>query len=564
MLLLTETWNSKLSNIHIDGYCSFSCYRPKSNRKAKRHSGGIIIYFKECFANKIVLVSMNNNGIIWFKLKKEHFGSENDIYICTCYIPPEDSCVYRNANSDLFQYDFFEQLNSDIIKYSDYGDLYLTGDFNARTSDQPDTVEHSNLDRYVDLPAGSSTDQYIPARKSKDSGVNSFGRKLLSLCKENSIVIANGRIEPGDYTCNNMAHNRNAASVVDYLITNYNNFTCVADMKILELTEFSDHAPIEFSLAVENAYFYKHDILTYDEIIWSDTNAQVFTDILNDKKHIFDEISRQFLAEETDINSCIDSLSSVIYDISFQVNGHKFTSRANNSKMTKSVWFNDMCKEAKTRFYECKREFKNNPTDENKLNFLMSRREFNDAKRKAKRLFHYNEKQKLLSLSKSNTRKFWKYINKFKNTCKSKNDNSDISLEEFTEHFKSLSNISFGNFQQDESNTTLNHDEVNIEELDCPFTNEELLKAISTLKRNKSSDYDGNVADFFIECKDFISPYLLTIFNKIYESGIYPDSWCKGVIVPIFKKGDSGNPGNYRGITLINIKYHSKNIFSAY
>ena len=95
-------------------------------------------------------------------------------------------------------------------------------------------------------------------------------------------MIANGRIEPGDYTCHNMAHNRSAASVVDYLITNYNNFTCVADMKILELTESSDHAPIEFSLVVENAYFYQHDILPYDKIIWSDKNAQVFTDILND------------------------------------------------------------------------------------------------------------------------------------------------------------------------------------------------------------------------------------------------------------------------------------------
>ena len=42
-----------------------------------------------------------------------------------------------------------------------------------------------------------------------------------------------------------------------------------------------------------------------------------------------------------------------------------------------------------------------------------------------------------------------------------------------------------------------------------------------------------NVADFFIDCNEFISPYLVKIFNYIYEKGTYPDSWCNGAIVPI-------------------------------
>ena len=36
-------------------------------------------------------------------------------------------------------------------------------------------------------------------------------------------------------------------------------------------------------------------------------------------------------------------------------------------------------------------------------------------------------------------------------------------------------------------------------------------------------------------------------------TGSYPDAWSKGVIVPIFKKGDRKKSANYRGITIANI-----------
>ena len=44
---------------------------------------------------------------------------------------------------------------------------------------------------------------------------------------------------------------------------------------------------------------------------------------------------------------------------------------------------------------------------------------------------------------------------------------------------------------------------------------------------------------------------ILHIFNKILNEGTSPKEWEISTIVPIFKKGDSTNPNNYRGIALI-------------
>lgn len=49
----------------------------------------------------------------------------------------------------LFESDFFEILENDVRKYNGLGEVYLTGDFNARTSNKG-FVENINLDRFID------------------------------------------------------------------------------------------------------------------------------------------------------------------------------------------------------------------------------------------------------------------------------------------------------------------------------------------------------------------------------------------------------------------------------
>ena len=50
------------------------------------------------------------------------------------------------------------------------------------------------------------------------------------------------------------------------------------------------------------------------------------------------------------------------------------------------------------------------------------------------------------------------------------------------------------------------------------------------------ADLNGVVADSFIDLKQFISPFLCSIFNHIFNTDIYPEARSNGAIIPIDKK----------------------------
>lgn len=140
-LLFTETWFSKKSYVNIKGYSVFNCPRPKCNKRAKRNSGGIAIYYRDCYVDKIQLVKSDNRGIIWVKLLKQYFGFDKDVYLCLCYIPPENSGLYKKQQSELYSVDMYSMFNDDVLIYRDLGDIFIMGDFNTRVGEKQECID---------------------------------------------------------------------------------------------------------------------------------------------------------------------------------------------------------------------------------------------------------------------------------------------------------------------------------------------------------------------------------------------------------------------------------------
>ena len=81
-----------------------------------------------------------------------------------------------------------------------------------------------------------------------------------------------------------------------------------------------------------------------------------------------------------------------------------------------------------------------------------------------------------------------------------------------------------------------------------------------SLKKIKSPGIENLPGVILKASCDYIAPFLLTVFNRLLNTGEYPRAWGEGIITPIFKKCDVNEASNYRGITLMNIlaKVYSK------
>jgi len=83
------------------------------------------------------------------------------------------------------------------------------------------------------------------------------------------------------------------------------------------------------------------------------------------------------------------------------------------------------------------------------------------------------------------------------------------------------------------------------------ITLEEVKNAVKKMKKGKSPGGDGLPVEIIRAGGECVLNKLLNIFNTAYITENVPSDWQKGVISPLFKKGEKTSCHNYRGITLL-------------
>ena len=77
---------------------------------------------------------------------------------------------------------------------------------------------------------------------------------------------------------------------------------------------------------------------------------------------------------------------------------------------------------------------------------------------------------------------------------------------------------------------------------------QKILQSCKLLKTKKSPFSDLIRNDMIKQNCEVIPHIYEQLFNIVLNSSIFPRYWCKGLISPLFKSGDTSDPTNYRGI----------------
>lgn len=83
-----------------------------------------------------------------------------------------------------------------------------------------------------------------------------------------------------------------------------------------------------------------------------------------------------------------------------------------------------------------------------------------------------------------------------------------------------------------------------------PVSNNEILSIIDSLESKHSLDNDGLSNNLLKAISKYICCVLTHIFNLSFEKGIVPMRLKSATIIPLFKKGERSDKGNYRPIAL--------------
>ena len=228
---MTETMKGHEYNVNIPGFCSWHFARSVRNKKAKRWSDGFLVLVRDNL-QKTVCVSQLSEYIVWILIKSDR----HQIYhVGFIYIPPEGSSFY---NGDCP----FDVIQNEITQKRATGRIILSGDWNSHRGHLSDNPENG-------IPKRQSPCE----RRSMDKSINSYGRKLIELCKINKMLILNGRAnsERGNISDGFTCFKYNGSSTVDYTVAECSILKYIKHFSMLEKQVDSDHSPLSFTLEIE-------------------------------------------------------------------------------------------------------------------------------------------------------------------------------------------------------------------------------------------------------------------------------------------------------------------------
>ena len=134
IVCLVESMLDPQKSIQFANYTVYNFARTVRHKKAKRSSGGVATLIAN-WLNKRIEIKRVNECLVWIIFKDcININTNKKLMVGVVDVPPIDSS-YIGIKQDIF-----EIIELEYSKYVNNHDIFLCGDFNARTSNLPDFI----------------------------------------------------------------------------------------------------------------------------------------------------------------------------------------------------------------------------------------------------------------------------------------------------------------------------------------------------------------------------------------------------------------------------------------
>ena len=511
-------------------------------------SGGLAVAVKKKVSFKWKEVKNAYDTLLSIMIEGRSVNQDKDVIVTAVYIPPSHSRYGKPEH--------FDEMDELLLNYTnnDYHNL-LCGDFNAHTGTMRDFVEvnEDHSDELVDVAGDIYTDLsslgFSVTRWNKDvtRDRNSYGKKLIENCKNNDVFIFNGRL--GD-DCGVGSVTTTHNTTVDYVIGSPLLMKHVTQFKVLNYDAlYSDvhcglHTRLTFNVLTRPTTAPLERVNT----VSCDTPGKWRVEKQGDYVRSIDvnRVNQLFVrVDELSVNDITTELKHILVDPAKEVfpkfKSKKYVKKNNNTCM--KGYYNKSWK-CRKEYHKAKHKYNLNKTNNNYNSMIEKSKKYKKEIKRISDKEKMNTVKKLREVKTKDAKAYWKILKANK-----KNTEIPIQLSDFYDHFKLLAN---DDSHHDGENIMYDVTSDVIPILNNPITENEIRKSITKLKNNKSPGNDMVINEYIKNTQDMLCPLYVKLFNKIFDSGVFPDEWLIGTIVPLYKnKGDSHDPNNYRGITLL-------------
>ena len=230
-------------------------YRCFNSNRGDSRSGGVCLGIKNTISHHLSALQTEkfSKDFQAFQLSKRLLGTTKDLVIINVYDSLPNSSYKARKEREGDRESTLSKVNDFCANLPCKSLIFLAGDMNARTAAQNAITgnEHHVLQHLLNNESFRDDSTLAPCnRNSKDDIVNDRGNQLLDFGCEWNLTIVNGSVLGdilGDWTC----YRYNGSSVVDYIMVSHEFKDSILHLKILDLSEHSDHRQLLCCLRTE-------------------------------------------------------------------------------------------------------------------------------------------------------------------------------------------------------------------------------------------------------------------------------------------------------------------------